>query len=93
MTYKDVAMPEISRFFGIVIRMYFEDHSPPHVHVENRGHKALFDFSGNVLQGSLNSRTATRLVREWIDLHADELQANWQLAQNSRALNRIAPLE
>ncbi|BBE11040.1 hypothetical protein HH1059_11130 [Halorhodospira halochloris] len=63
-------MPEISRFFGIVIRMYFEDHNPPHVHVEYQGDRAIFDFEGNILKGGLSSRTAVKLVREWIDLRA-----------------------
>ena len=62
-------MPEISRFFGTVIRMFFDDHEPPHVHAEYSGGKAVFDFRGNVIRGDLGSRTATKLVREWIDLH------------------------
>ncbi len=67
-------MPEISRFFGIIIRMFFEDHNPPHIHVEYSGKKAVFDFYGNVIKGELSSRTATKLVREWIDLHIVELE-------------------
>ncbi len=58
-------MPEISRFFGIIIRMYFEDHNPPHVHVEYQGEKALFDFNGNILRGRISSKIAVKLVREW----------------------------
>ena len=57
-------MPEISRFFGIIIRMYFDEHNPPHIHTEYQGQKAVFDFSGNVTRGDLGSRTATKLVRE-----------------------------
>lgn len=85
-------MPEISRFFGIVIRMYFEDHNPPHVHVEYQGERAIFDFEGNILKGGLSSRTAVKLVREWIDLRADELRRDWELAQSGRALEKIDPL-
>jgi len=51
------------------------------------------DFFGNVLKGDLKSRTALKLVREWIDLRADDLNADWQLAQAGRELNKIAPLE
>jgi hypothetical protein len=51
-------MPEICRFFGIVIRMFFEEHNPPHIHVEYQGNKAVLDFYGNVLRGALRSRTA-----------------------------------
>lgn len=59
-------MPEISRFFGIVIRMFFDDHDPPNVHVEYQGHKAKIDFGGNMLRGDLGSRTALKLAREWL---------------------------
>ncbi len=86
-------MPEISRFFGIVVRMYFDDHAPPHIHVEYQGQKAVFDFSGDILRGALGSRTAIRLVQEWIALHVDELHADWELAQNGIDLNLINPLE
>jgi len=85
-------VPEIARFFGIIIRMYYEDHNPPHLHAEHQGAKCLFDFRGNVLRGSLTSRTAVRLVREWIDLHTLELQENWRLARSGQEINRIDPL-
>ncbi len=86
-------MPEISRFFGIVVRMYFDDHAPPHIHVEYQGQKAVFDFGGDIRYGALGSRTAIRLVQEWIALHVDELHADWELAQNGRELMSISPLE
>jgi hypothetical protein len=57
-------MPEISRFFGIIIRMFFDEHNPPHIQVEYQGHKAVFDLNGNIMKGDLGSHTATRLVRE-----------------------------
>jgi len=50
-------MPEISRFFGIVIRMFYEDHNPPHLHAEFQGKKAVFDFQGNILRGDLAYQT------------------------------------
>lgn len=86
-------MPEISRFFGIVIRMFYDDHNPPHLHAEYKGNKALFDFHGNILRGDLGSRTGIRLVREWIDLHAAELEENWDLARAGREIKKIAPLD
>jgi hypothetical protein len=86
-------MPEISRFFGIIIRMFFDDHHPPHIHAEYQGRKAVFDFVGNVMRGDLGSRTATRLVREWIDMHVDELRSDWELAQAGRELKKIDPLD
>ena len=73
--------------------MYFDDHSPPHLHAEYQGRKALLDFRGNILRGDLGSRTALRLLREWIDQHADELMADWELARSGKTIQRIAPLE
>jgi len=86
-------MPEISRFFGIVIRMYYDDHNPPHLHAEHQGSRILMDFRGNIIRGELRSRTALRLVREWIDLHAAELQEDWRLARAGEQLNKIHPLD
>jgi len=86
-------MPELSRFFGIIIRMFYDDHDPPHFHVEFQGNKAVFDFEGNILKGNLKSKTATKLVREWVDLHQVELEEDWQLAQNGREIKKIDPLD
>ena len=86
-------MPEISRFFGIIIRMFYDEHNPPHIHAEYQGQKAVFDFGGSVARGGLGSRTATKLVREWIDLHVEELRADWALAQAGREVEKIAPLD
>lgn len=86
-------MPEISRFFGIIIRMFYDDHDPPHFHVEFQGNKAVFDFQGNILKGSLNSKTGTKLVREWVDLHQMELEEDWQLAREGRGIKKIDPLD
>ena len=86
-------MPEISRFFGMIIRMYYDDHNPPHLHAEYGGNKILLDFRGNILRGSMGSRTALRLVREWIDLHHEELKMNWDLARVGEEIRKIAPLD
>jgi hypothetical protein len=86
-------MPEISRFFGVIVRMYYDDHDPPHLHVEYQGNKATVDFNGNILRGGIGSRTALRLVRQWIDLHTVELEEDWTLAKAGRSVNKIAPLE
>ena len=86
-------MPEICRFFGIIIRMFFDEHDPPHFHAEYQGNRAVFDFNGNVVRGALISRTATKLVREWIDLRIDELQEDWELARVGKEVKKIAPLE
>jgi hypothetical protein len=86
-------MPEISRFFGIVVRMYYNDHAPPHVHAEYQGKKVLLDFRGNVVRGGIGSKTALRLVREWIDLHDGELREDWDLARAGKDLKLIDPLQ
>ncbi len=86
-------MPILSMFFGIVIRMYYDDHNPPHMHVEYQGQKAVIDFRGNILYGDISSKTALRLTCEWIDLHIDELNADWELARSGKEVNKIAPLE
>ena len=86
-------MPEISRFFGIIIRMYYDEHNPPHFHAEYQGNKAVFDLDGNMTKGDLRSRTARKLVREWVDLHVDEIAENWELAMSDRKLKKIDPLD
>ena len=86
-------MPTISTFFGIVIKMFFDEHPPPHFHAEHQGEKAVFDFRGNILHGDIRSRTAVRLIREWVDLHQEELEANWTEMEAGRGFSRIDPLE
>ncbi|MCY3018215.1 MAG: DUF4160 domain-containing protein [Planctomycetota bacterium] len=80
-------------FFGITVRLFYHEHNPPHLHAEYQGNKAVLDFRGNVLRGDLKSRTALRLTREWIDLHAAELNEDWELARAGREIRGIAPLE
>ena len=86
-------MPIISKFFGILIRMFYDDHNPPHFHAEYQGTKAVFDFNGNIIKGKLSSRTAIKLVREWIDLHVDELKTDWELARLGKEIKSIKPLD
>lgn len=85
-------MPEISRFFGIIIRMFHQEHNPPHFHAEFQGNKAVFDFQGNILHGDLGSKTAVKLVREWVDLRVGELETDWMLAITGQEMNKIEPL-
>ena len=85
-------MPVISRFYGILIVMYFNDHSPPHLHAKYSGLEALFNLEGLPLQGSLPTR-AEQMVREWIRLHKIELEQNWARAKAGNALLPITPLE
>ncbi|MCL2212574.1 MAG: DUF4160 domain-containing protein [Oscillospiraceae bacterium] len=81
-------MPEISRFDGIVITMYFNEHNPPHFHATYNGVEALFDLNeGAFIKGTLPSRQA-RLVLAWYELHKDELMQIW----NSKEFKKIKPL-
>jgi hypothetical protein len=86
-------VPEISRFFGIVIRMFFDDHNPPHFHAEYGSDLALIDIRNlSVFSGRLPPR-AIGLVTEWATLHQRELLANWDRARSQQELHQIAPLE
>lgn len=85
-------MPIISKFFGIVIRMFYDEHNPPHLHSEYQGNKAVFDFQGNMIKGNLRSRTAIKLVREWIDINLADLEEDWQLARERKEMKKINPL-
>lgn len=86
-------MPVVSTFFGIVIRMYYLEHEPPHFHAEHQGQVATFDFSGNLRNGDIRSRTARRLIRLWALAHRDDLQRNWMAMRAGEPLNWIPPLE
>jgi hypothetical protein len=86
-------VPEISRFFGIVIKMFFDDHNPPHFHAEYADTVVLIDIRTlSVFSGRLPPR-AMGLVIEWATLHQQELLADWHRAQAQQELRRIAPLE
>lgn len=85
-------MPEISRFYGIVIAMFYDEHEPPHFHVRYGEHRAVInivDFT--VLEGLLPPR-ALGLVIEWAAIHQDELMRNWKAAREQRPLEKIEPL-
>ena len=86
-------MPIISTFFGIVVRMFYQEHEPGHFHAEYQGQQATFLFSGELLAGEIRSGTALRLILEWAAEHRGELEANWARMKTGQALARIRPLE
>jgi hypothetical protein len=86
-------MPVVSAFFGILIRMFYKEHGPPHFHAEYSGQRASFTFDGEILAGRIRSRTALRLIREWTELHRVELAENWRRIELSQPIERIEPLE
>lgn len=86
-------MPEISRFFGIIIAMYYNEHGVPHFHAKYAGQTAVFTISDlELLEGQL-PRRVRGLVLEWAFEHRAELMENWVLAQAKKPMKDIAPLE
>ena len=85
-------MPEISRFLGIIISLYFDDHNPPHIHISYNEDEALVSINDSlVLRGELPPRVLG-LVMEWTQLHRSELLENWNMIQDSGKYFKIEPL-
>lgn len=86
-------MPEVSRFYGIIIRLYYRDHPPTHFHAIYGGHEALIEIeTGRVNQGYLPGK-ALELVNEWRLLRLAELREDWKRAEQELPLLPIPPLE
>jgi hypothetical protein len=85
-------MPVISRFFGIIIYMYWKDHSPPHFHAKYGDDEIVVDIGTGKVNGHMSVR-AIRLIQEWRELHNDELLKNWELSEQKKAMFAINPLE
>ena len=85
-------MPIISRFFGIIIRMFFNEHAPPHFHAEYAEHRAVINIRTlEVIEGKL-PRRALELVLDWAELHQTELMHDWDLCQQHQQPVAIDPL-
>ena len=85
-------MPEISRFLGISIAMYFDDHNPPHFHVKYNNHRASISINDfKLMDGSLPPRILG-LVMEWVGLHKNELVENWNMVKETGKYVKIEPL-
>lgn len=86
-------MPEISRFYGLIIAMFYNDHAPPHFHVRYGAHRASVAIAPPaLLAGGLPPR-ALGLAVEWASLHRDDLLADWERARAQQQLLPVAPLE
>jgi hypothetical protein len=85
-------MPEISRFFGIIIMMFADDHNPPHFHVRYGGFRALITINKGIVEGQMPRKVLNR-VYEWLDIHHDELVENWNRLQNGLDPFPIEPLK
>jgi hypothetical protein len=89
---EEAALPELSRFYGVVITMYADDHNPPHFHAGYAGQEALFNIKEGVfMKGSLPSKEA-RMVLAWYEIHKDELIENWDSLSSGKPHTKIAPL-
>lgn len=88
-------MPELSRFFGIIIRMYAEPFAPhhlPHFHAYYQDHAAVYRIEPVQLIGGALQTRQQRLVEAWAELHQDELQRDWELLQSGQRPQPIDPL-
>jgi hypothetical protein len=86
-------MLEISRFLGIIVAMYYNEHNPPHFHARYGDHKIEISIKTlSILAGKLPPK-ALGLVMEWATQHQDELMTDWELARQNAELKKIAPLE
>ena len=89
-------MAIISMFYGIIVSMYQFDnkqHKKPHIHLKYQGEEAIFTISnGKVLTGKIKS-SKRKLIQAWIEIHKDELIANWELAINGEEIFKIDPLK
>ena len=84
-------MPEISRFYGIVIKMFFNEHNPPHFHAEYQGYKVSISIEGGIVEGKM-PKNALKLIFEWLEFHRQELLDNWETVQKTGEYKKIEPL-
>jgi hypothetical protein len=86
-------MPQISNFFGIIIRMFYDEHNPPHFHAQYGEYKCCIDIQTLALiEGFLPAR-ALGLVMEWAILHRTELLENWNSIEKQQSIRKIEPLK
>ena len=86
-------MPEISRFFGISIKMYYDDHAPPHFHAEYGGDLVVIDIQTLLVMGGELPPRALGMVVEWGVLYRKELLEDWDLASAYQPLRKLPPLK
>ena len=85
-------MPEISRFYGIIIAMYYSEHNPPHFHVRYNDYRATINILTGEIEGKLPRRVVS-LVYEWLDLRKKELLDNWTHIEKGESMIEIKPLD
>ena len=85
-------MPIISRFFGIVIFMFWRDHAPPHFHAKYGDDEIIVEIESGAITGTMSKR-AISMIHDWRTLHQVELLENWKRAEQKETLKTIKPLE
>lgn len=87
-------MPVLSTFYGIIVRMYKENsnrHNMPHIHAEYSGDEVVVSLDGTVMEGRIPA-SRMKLLVAWIEIHREDLEANWKLLSNGEQFFRIDPL-
>ena len=84
-------MPEICRFYGIVIFMNYNEHDPPHFHARYQDQQVSIEIKTGIVTGKM-SRRALRMLFDWSERHQEELMRNWDLARDRKSLEKISPL-
>ena len=92
MRYKIKDMPEISRFYGIIIYLYWRDHNPPHIHFAFGDYQCTIDIAGRTVEGNAPAKVINK-VNKWLDIHAEEVMQLWKDASAGKPLRKIKPLK
>ena len=90
-----MTMPVLSAFYGIIVRMYKESgerHNLPHIHAEYSGEEIVVALDGSIIEGSF-PKGKLKLLEAWMEIHKEELEANWKLLANGEQFFRIDPLK
>ena len=88
-------MPVLSIFYGIIVRMYREiggKHNTPHIHAEYSGEEIVLAFDGTILEGSF-PKNKLKILEAWVEIHREDLEANWKLLSSGDGFFRIEPLK
>lgn len=85
-------MPEICRFYGIIISLFWRDHNPPHIHFSYGNYECTISVIERVVEGKSPAKVISK-VNEWIDAHENEILTLWEKAQKGEPLNKIEPLK
>ena len=85
-------MPVLSTFYGIIVRMYRESGGKPHIHAEYSGQEIAVALDGTILEGDF-PKGKMKLLEAWMEIHREELEANWSLISKGEQVFRVDPLK